>query len=148
MVTWHSYLAFLGKWLFFMLPFSFFPVQVPVSAPPQPRYYCHECSAEVETFEENGERACARCRETFVEELETPLAPPPVAPPHNIPPFFQHFSSPNIGQPGGVSWTVRVGQDLGANGVNPAQLMMNNLLQSMGDRSMQGEGGVPVNIAQ
>jgi len=82
-----------------MFPFGGVPV-VPVA----PKYYCHQCSSEVETYVENDERVCVQCKETFVEELETPPVQNPPPPPNPLPfnpmnGFPQFFNITNLFNP-------------------------------------------------
>ena len=123
-------------------------------SPSGPRYYCHQCSREVDTYEENEERVCVNCRETFVEELESPVQPPPINPapsftsnqnPNPFFPFFQFPSGPGQAPVNGGSngdqpafsriplLNLSINMDLQSNENRPPfPQILQSLLQSMG----------------
>lgn len=93
-----------------------------------PRYYCHQCSSEVNTYLENDERVCVGCKETFVEELETPpiqTTPPPPPPQPQIPPF------PNINLMSNLFNNFSQGNNIQQQQGNIQQLPISNFIQQM-----------------
>lgn len=106
------------------------------------RFYCHQCSTEVNTYLENDERVCVNCKETFVEELETPPVQqeqqPPPQPRAQLPPQMPFPNYVNLfNLPQQNAFQAQPQQLPIANFI---QQMLSTLSNSLGPQQSQGFG--------